>query len=141
MREVLFRGKTTTTGDWITGYLVHTFGVYGIFPVEEPVGDLLFTPVVPETIGQYTGLQDCNGVKIFEGDVLTMDEEGAGYGWDAVVTFGNPNATYNWGWQLVPFDNNDDVNPDILLWIEMEEGGVYCFVTGNIHDNTQRVKG
>lgn len=66
MREILFRGKRIDNGEWITG-------------VFEP--DLVFK----DTIGQYSGLMDKNGKKIFEGDILCFDdEEGI---WCAPVVF------------------------------------------------------
>lgn len=57
-REILFRGKSEYTKDWIQGFLTSKNFINEI-------------KVIPETIGQFTGLIDKNGVKIFEGDKLT----------------------------------------------------------------------
>lgn len=62
MREILFRGKQNYNGEWITGYLVDSYCIGNW---------LLCEPVITETVGQYTGLTDKNGKKIFEGDIVT----------------------------------------------------------------------
>ena len=139
MREILFRGKREDCGEWTEGYLFkqwnRTFLLWGM------TGDIPnMTEVIPETVGQYTGLRDKNGKKIFEGDIVRLTDEHNEMEWTAVVVFGNPNGDYNWGWQLNAIEEFDG-NKDILLWVDMEESGAYCEIIGNIHDNPELLGG
>ena len=128
MREILFRGKQVGNDQWIEGDLRHLEnGVVGIVTEQN-----LFSVVVrPETVGQYTGLKDKNGRRIFEGDILL----------ERRFYFGD--IFYIIEWCESSFGvrmHRQDRTSDIVIPIDDSEFGSSpdaLEVVGNIHDNPE----
>lgn len=129
MREIIFRGKREDNGEWVEGYYVCVSGVKHYILTGNPV----IAPnnitiecygVIPETVGQYTGLKDKNGVRIFEGDILKSRYTGE-YSDDVAIEV--VKWIYN-GW----YTQQRDYAPDVI-----DDVGImpYSEVIGNVHDN------
>ena len=122
-REILFRGKRADNGEWETGSLVSVrqgCTDERIFIADKMTG--FNTPILPETVGQYTGLLDKKGKKIFEGDIVK-------YG-DTVhnVVFEQRNGTAYFGLVYSTLETLSFGHYQDLKQIE---------VIGNIHDNPE----
>ena len=131
MRKILFRGKTVLGGAWVCGDLTHTtvdkrpmIRVHGENCARNYMVD-------PATVGQYTGLKDRNGVRIFEGDVIKTHSGIVG-----LIAFGNHyDDEFGFcsnGWF---FAGRDEVGDDCTLSLTDEWSS--HMVIGNIHDNPE----
>ena len=142
MREILFRGKRIDSGEWVYGTM---------YKIAKDINPFILTvgkrgcsyQVDEETVGQYTGLKDKNGKRIFEGDVVK-------YTFDMPD---NPNATENGkkviigrvffsDWRAsfsVTAGRNcsRNLNNDLFKYVR---NGNRVEVIGNIHDNPELFK-
>ena len=131
MRDYLFRGKRIDNGEWVEGCgIIATENWVSIFTViddiDENSSEVNEIEILPETVGQYTGLTDKNGTKIFEGDIVECVSDGE----QAVISWLKYSACFGLsfdGW-CCGFDNYDDNLPS-----DFE-------VIGNIHDKPELLK-
>lgn len=148
MREIEFRGKKEDNDEWVYGYYGKIKGVE-MFEVAKNVYEKGLTEldlimsfnipeytdwnhedtmksnvVIPETVGQFTGLIDKNGTKIFEGDVCKVPDNWDEYGFMA----GEIREIYfkNGGFRFKPKNDNENG-----YWLEEEST---YEVVGNIHE-------
>lgn len=134
MREISFRGKRLDNGEWVIGFITAACDCAGrLYFIEQPALDLDYCnhsyEVDFNTIGQYTGMLDKNGIKIFEGDIVYFSDrsDGVGYG---VVRYNENEAEFE-----IEFDN-----------IYESLGRRYYYskdikVIANIYDNPELLKG
>ena len=134
MREILFRGKRRDNGKWVEGNLF-------IPDIEDTPTQILMGTnvvrisydVVPETIGQYTGLTDKNGKRIFEEDIISIPFEEDRYPYEEnVIHYENAEVYFDierYGW-YVRYSDDDSLS----IW-EYDDRDI--IVIGNIHDNPE----
>ena len=135
MREILFRGKRKDNGEWVYGDLVHSQYKIGDTCVGQYGNTVGIHQVDPETVGQYTWMNDKNGTMIFEGDIVESQYTQKPY----LVCFGEYTYTEEYeyeqeacGWY------NQDINGCITGFGCPER---WATVIGNIHDNPELIGG
>lgn len=130
MREILFRGKRKDSGKFVEGDLYHCAAGGININTHKQGQPWLGYSVIPETVGQYTGLTDRNGTKIFEGDILIytdkdQDKSTHKVFWsDIRLAFYACYTRYPELYGYASNFNKDDIE-----------------VIGNIHDNPELLKG
>ena len=118
MREILFRGKRTDTGKWIYGQLARynlRFDVANMVDEHE-----MLVPVLTKTIGQYTGMKDKNGKRIFEGDICKVGN-----------LLYKVEFIYSCWWFTI-------LSSKVYCFPAFNSHcGEYCEIVGDIHDNPE----
>ena len=118
MREILFRGKDIK-GNWYEGLLAHNIAKDEWY-ISNKAGISTAYQVCPDTIGQFTGLTDKNGTKIFEGDIV--EYEGTRYSINYLPHYARFSA----------------VKPNTVFRVFAYQRGE---VIGNIYDNPELIGG
>lgn len=130
MREILFRGKNESD-EWVYGWLGHP---HCHNPDKKRISNIYFTEISNDfkcrlntivdykTVGQFTGLIDKNGKKIFEGDIVRyMNKE------TMVVVWNNDSASFAIAYSAINFN----------YLATISSAHIYLEVIGNIHDNPE----
>ena len=127
MREILFRGKRTDNEKWVCGDFRNTNTMYphdAFIALENGI----HLPVKPETVGQYTGMKDKNDNRIFEGDIIKLEEEVKN-----IFNVSDGEVKYGWGgFYIGKFSTLNSLNT-LASYNSILRGEV----VGNIHDNPE----
>ena len=135
MREILFRGKRVDNGEWIQGDIVQ-FPVHGVVRIVEQEPSYKDAEVDSDTVGQYTGLTDKNGRKIFEGDIIHLEYSQVFFGGEYFGEY-TAEVSYKEGCFVTDGTNNGDEIETPLSGFDNDE----LEIIGNIHDNPELLGG
>ena len=139
MREIKFRGKRVDTGEWVYGYYVKIYApekhlilveprittdIYTDHCHEDYISSQYFIEVIPESVGEFTGLLDKNGKEIYEGDIYLYLQP----------IIKNRKQAY--------IEHRIVVEANIESWwkVNCAVSNNNCEVIGNIHENPELLK-
>ena len=132
MRELLFRGKRTDCDAWVEGDVIQAFrgNQLSSCSIMPNTPTAYCWKVIPETIGQYTGLTDKNGKKIFEGDICRFKRFNDIHVGE--IVFNVTTASFVMRYQSIVGAYGEKATQKMLLSVcdDIE-------VIGNIHDNPE----
>ncbi len=134
MRDILFRGQAFGSREWIYGHYRNGKKMHIIY--HDQNSDNCYA-VLPETVGQFTGLSDRNGKKIFEGDIVKFTDSPFRYSYNGAVCFheGSFCIQYKY-WGKDRFHKIGQTDK----WQDMGASGIVTYeyeIIGNIHDNPE----
>lgn len=144
-RTIKFRGKSADNGKWITGYYYHECGNTYIVEDRQSLSETSRNVpyvVIPETVGQFTGLFDNNGKEIYEGDIVErIVHQNPCFGFIGNVVFDSNIALFcvehnKFGSNSrTPFVMPDD-------WVDKYSNRLECEfeIKGNIYDHPELIK-
>jgi uncharacterized phage protein (TIGR01671 family) len=125
MREILFRGKSIAVGSWLEGSLIiKDAKICYCYTIIADKNENCYPDVKPETIGQYTGLNDCKGGKIFEGDIVECDNGIEDEKFRGFIVWDDLRWGIDWGTDIFPLYFCGETDMEITI-------------IGNKWDNTE----
>ncbi len=141
MKDILFRGKRTDNGEWVDGSLFVDDKDEKHEILIGYVNYRISWEVVPSTVGQFIGLTDKNGTKIFEGDIIKFHKFRYEPDWVGVVGYDYCSYIAT-GRMPLAYEKRIDEEP-VYLPFEVALSSIdktTIEIIGNIHDNPELLK-